>query len=123
MIKKGNWSKEEDLEVIRLFRLGWTNKKIGEKLNRTKEAVKKRVQNFKLKGIVTKEERKLKKYENRDIRRAFNMENNSYISDRDLIKRCNSVYTTNDSGDVVLNEEKAKREGFVFPEHMPKIMK
>ena len=61
MIKKGNWSKEEDLEVIRLFRLGWTNKKIGEKLNRTKEAVKKRVQNFKLKGIVTKEERKLKK--------------------------------------------------------------
>ena len=123
MIKKGNWSKEEDLEVIRLFKLGYTSKKIGEELDRTKEAVQKRIQNFKIEGIINEEERKLKQIENRDIKRAFNMENNSYISDRDLIRRCNSVYTTNDSGDIVLNEEKAKREGFVFPENMPKIMK
>ena len=123
MIKKGNWSKEEDLAVIRLFKLGYKSKKIGEKLDRTKDAVQKRIQNFKIEGIINEEERKLKQIENRDIKRAFNKENNSYIRNRDLIKRCISVYKTNDSGDVVLNEEKAKREGFVFPEHMPKIMK
>ena len=69
MIKKGNWSKEEDLEVIRLFKLGYTSKKIGEKLDRTKEAVQKRIQNFKIEGIINEEERKLKQIENRDIKR------------------------------------------------------
>ncbi|WP_294168224.1 hypothetical protein [uncultured Clostridium sp.] len=123
MIKKGNWSKEEDLEVIRLFKLGYTSKKIGEKLDRTKEAVQKRIQNFKIEGIINEEERKLKQIENRDIKRAFNKENNSYIRNRDLIKRCISVYKTNDFGDIVLDEEKAKIENFVFPENMPKIMK
>ena len=123
MIKKGNWSKEEDLEVIRLFKLGYTSKKIGEKLDRTKEAVQKRIQNFKIEGIINEEERKLKQIENRDIKRAFNKENNSYIRNRDLIKRCISVYKTNDFGDIVLDEEKAKIESFVFPENMPKIMK
>ena len=123
MIKKGNWSKEEDLAVIRLFKLGYTSKKIGEKLDRTKEAVQKRIQNFKIEGIINEEERKLKQIENRDIRRAFNMENNSYISNRDLIKRCASVYKVNSKGDIVLDREKAKTENFVFPEHMPEIMK
>ena len=123
MIKKGNWSKEEDLEVIRLFKLGYTSKKIGEELDRTKEAVQKRIQNFKIEGIINEEERKLKQIENRDIKRAFNKENNSYIRNRDLIKRCISVYKTNDFGDIVLDEEKAKIENFVFPENMPKIMK
>ena len=60
MIKKGNLSKEEDLEVIRLFKLGYTSKKIGEKLDRTKEAVQKRIQNVKIEGIINEEERKLK---------------------------------------------------------------
>ena len=123
MIKKGNWSKEEDLEVIRLFKLGYTSKKIGEELDRTKEAVQKRIQNFKIEGIINEEERKLKQIENRDIRRAFTMENNSYISNRDLIKRCASVYKVNSKGDIVLDREKAKTENFVFPEHMPEIMK
>ena len=123
MIKKGNWSKEEDLEVIRLFKLGYTSKKIGEKLDRTKEAVQKRIQNFKIEGIINEEERKLKQIENRDIKRAFNKENNSYIRNRDLIRGCISVYKTNDFGDIVLDEEKAKIENFVFPENMPKIMK
>ncbi|WP_291631179.1 hypothetical protein [Clostridium sp.] len=122
MIKKSNWTSEEDLELLKLFRLGHTSKQIGKKLNRTKESIQKRIQKFKKEKIIFERDRLLKQIENRELKRAINSENNRYMNNRQLVKSSMSVYKNNEKGDLVLDIEKAEREGFVFAEGMPKTI-
>lgn len=120
MVKKDNWTIEENLKLIELFKLGYTSKKIGEKLNRTKEAVQKRIQMFKKKEIICEKNRKLKQIESREINKAINRENNKFMSNRALIKSSISAYKNNHKGDLVLDTKKAKEQGFVYTLDMPK---
>ncbi|NGU31268.1 hypothetical protein G6Z34_14360, partial [Clostridium perfringens] len=53
-IKKGNWTREEDLKVEELFYLGYTAREIGAELDRSKEAVQKRIQLLTRKGVIDK---------------------------------------------------------------------
>ena len=57
MVKKSNWTNDENSKLIELFNLGYTSKEIGTKLNRTKEAVQKRIQLLKKKKIICEEDR------------------------------------------------------------------
>ena len=60
LVKKSNWTNDEDSKLIELFNIGYTSKKIGAKLDRTKEAVQKIIQLLKKKGIICEEDSKLK---------------------------------------------------------------
>ncbi len=57
--KKGNWTREEDLKVEELFfYLGYTAREIGAELDRSKEAVQKRIQLLTRKGVIDKKQDK-----------------------------------------------------------------
>lgn len=119
MVKKSNWTNEEDKKLLELFKLGYTNQVIARKLNRTKEAVKKRLQMIKKQCDITEKDRELKQIEIREIKKAINRENNRYLSNRETIRACMSVYKNNDKGDLVLDRKKGKEQGFAFPLDMP----
>ena len=119
MVKKSNWTLECDKRLIELFNLGYTSKQIAKKLNRTKEAVQKRIQMLKKKELICEKYRELKQTEIREIKKAINIENNRYLSNRETIRACMSVYKNNDKGDLVLDRKKGKEEGFAFPLDMP----
>ena len=119
MVKKSNWTNEEDKELVELFKLGYTNQVIARKLNRTKEAVKKRLQMLKKKEIICEKDRELKQIEIREIKKAINSENNRYLSNRATIRACMSAYKNNSKGDLVLDRKKAKEQGMAFPLDMP----
>lgn len=107
LIKKSNWTNEEDLKLIKLFKLGYKSKDIANELKRTKEAVQKRIQMFKKKEILYERDRKLGKIENREINKAINRENNKFMSNRALIKSSISAYKNNHKGDLVLDTKKS----------------
>ena len=119
MVKKSNWTNEEDKKLLELFKLGYTNQVIARKLNRTKEAVKKRLQMLKKKEIICEKDRELKQIEIREIKKAINSENNRYLSNRATIRACMSAYKNNSKGDLVLDRKKAKEQGMAFPLDMP----
>lgn len=119
MVKKSNWTVEDDEKLIYFFEKGYYARDIARKLNRTKEAVQKRIQMFKKKDIISEKERELKQIEIREIKKAINSENNSYLSNRETIRACRSAYKSNSKGDLVLDSEKAKEQGFAFPLDMP----
>ena len=119
MVKKSNWTLECDKRLIELFNLGYTSKQIAKKLNRTKEAVQKRIQMLKKKELICEKDRELKQTEIREIKKAINIENNRYLSNRETIRACMSVYKNNDKGDLVLDRKKGKEQGFAFPLDMP----
>lgn len=119
MVKKSNWTNEEDKKLLELFKLGYTNQVIARKLNRTKEAVKKRLQMIKKQCDITEKDRELKQIEIREIKKVINSENNRYLSNRETIRACMSVYKNNDKGDLVLDRKKGKEQGFAFPLDMP----
>lgn len=119
MVKKGNWTNDEDLRLIELFNLGYTSKKIGENLNRTKEAVQKRIQMLKKKEIICEKNRKLKQIEIREIEKAINRENSNFLSNKATIKASMSAYKNNDKGDLVLDIKKANEQGFSYSWDMP----
>ena len=119
LVKKSNWTNEEDKKLLELFKLGYTNQVIARKLNRTKEAVKKRLQMLKKKEIICEKDRELKQIEIREIKKAINSENNRYLSNRATIRACMSAYKNNSKGDLVLDRKKAKEQGMAFPLDMP----
>lgn len=119
LVKKSNWTNEEDKELVELFKLGYTNQIIARKLNRTKEAVKKRLQMLKKKELICEKDRELKQIEIREIKKAINSENNRYLSNRATIRACMSAYKNNSKGDLVLDRKKAKEQGMAFPLDMP----
>lgn len=119
MVKKSNWTVEDDEKLIELFKLGYTSQQIAKKLNRTKEAVQKRIQMFKKKEIICEKDRELKQIEIREIKKAINSENNRYLSNRATIRACMSAYKNNSKGDLVLDRKKAKEQGMAFPLDMP----
>lgn len=119
MVKKSNWLVEEDEKLIELFKLGYSNHLIGKKLNRTKEAVKKRLQMLKKRDIISEKERELKQIEIREIKKAINSENNRYLSNKGTIRVCMSAYKSNCKGDLVLDRKKAKEQGIAFPLDLP----
>lgn len=121
MVKKSNWTNDEDLKLIELFNLGYTSKGIGAELNRTKEAVQKRIQMLKKKEIISEKNRKLKQIENREIKKAINSESSKFLSNRATIKACMSAYKNNSRGDLVLDRKKAKEQGIAFPIDMPGV--
>ena len=53
-IKKSNWTNEEDLKVTEFFYLGYTAREIGAEIDRSKEAVQKRIQLLTRKGVIDK---------------------------------------------------------------------
>lgn len=133
-IKKSNWTKEEDLKVIELFYLGYTAREIGAEIDRSKEAVQKRVQLLTRKGIIDKNKinrlvfknkERLRLKENlpkqikKEINKALNNESNKYITGSNLGKQCKSAYE-NYSGGKRLKKE---TEGMVYPRDMPKYIK
>ena len=133
-IKKGNWKGEEDLKVVELFYLGYTAREIGEEIDRSKEAVQKRIQLLTRKGVIDKNKINRLILENRDslrlwetypervkreINRALNHESNKYITGSSLGKQCKSAYE-NYSGGKRLKKE---TEDMVYPRDMPKYIK
>ncbi|EGT3620748.1 hypothetical protein FJ641_15410, partial [Clostridium perfringens] len=125
-IKKGNWKKEEDLKVVELFYLGYTAREIGAEIDRSKEAVQKRIQLLTRKGVIDKSKINKLILENRDslrlwetypervkreINRALNHESNKYITGSSLGKQCKSAYE-NYSGGKRLKKE---TEDMVYP--------
>lgn len=133
-IKKSNWTKEDDLKVIELFYLGYTAREIGAEIDRSKEAVQKRIQLLTRKGVIDKSKINKLILENRDslrlwatypervkreINRALNHESNKYITGSSLGKQCKSAYE-NYSGGKRLKKE---TEDMVYPSDMPKYIK
>lgn len=119
MVKKSNWTVEDDEKLIYFFEKGYYAREIARKLNRTKEAVQKRIQMFKKKELICEKDRELKQIEIREIKKAINSENNRYLSNRATIRACMSAYKNNSKGDLVLDRKKAKEQGFAFPLDMP----
>lgn len=125
MVKKNNWTNEEDEKLIYFFQKGNYAREIAKKLNRTKGSVDKRVQKLKKEGRLKELralEREKRRIENREIKRAINRENNNFLSNRATIKASMSAYKNNDKGDLVLDINKAKNQGFVYTMDMPGII-
>ncbi|EOU2044926.1 hypothetical protein C4D43_09670 [Clostridium perfringens] len=133
-IKKGNWTKEEDLKVVELFYLGYTAREIGAEIDRSKEAVQKRIQLLTCKGVIDKNKinrlvfknkESLRLRENmpervkREINRALNHESNKYITGESLGKQCKSAYENYNGGKRL----KKETEDMVYPSDMPKYIK
>ncbi|EDT70510.1 hypothetical protein ACSXEW_12505 [Clostridium perfringens] len=133
-IKKGNWKGEEDLKVVELFYLGYTAREIGAEIDRSKEAVQKRIQFLKRKNVINEEDKNYLVLKNknslrlwetypervkREINRALNHESNKYITGSNLGKQCKSAYE-NYSGGKRLKKE---TEDMVYPRDMPKYIK
>ena len=133
-IKKGNWTGEEDLKVEELFYLGYTAREIGAEIDRSKEAVQKRIQLLTRKGVIDKSKINKLILENRDslrlwetypervkreINRALNHESNKYLTGESLGKQCKSAYE-NYSGGKRLKKE---TDNMVYPKDMPKYIK
>ena len=121
VIKKNNWTNSEDSKLIELFNLGYISKEIAVELNRTKDAVQKRIQLLKKKGIICEKDRKLKQIEYKEIKKAINRESSKFLSNRATIKACSSAYKNNSIGDLVLDRKKAKEQGIAFPIDMPGV--
>ena len=133
-IKKSNWTKEDDLKVIELFYLGYTAREIGAEIDRSKEAVQKRIQLLTRKGVIDKSKINKLILENRDslrlwetypervkreINRALNHESNKYITGSSLGKQCKSAYENYGGGKRL----KKETEDMVYPSDMPKYIK
>ena len=133
-IKKGNWKREEDLKVVELFYLGYTAREIGAEIDRSKEAVQKRIQLLTRKGVIDKSKINKLILENRDslrlwetypervkreINRALNHESNKYITGSSLGKQCKSAYENYGGGKRL----KKETEDMVYPSDMPKYIK
>lgn len=121
LVKKSNWTVEDNEKLVELFKLGYKSQQIAKKLNRTKEAVQKRIQMFKKKELICEKDRELKQIEIREIKKAINSENNRYLSNRATIRACMSAYKNNSKGDLVLDKNKAKEQGFVYSWDMPGV--
>lgn len=122
MVKKSAWDKEEDNKLIELYKKGYYAKQIAKKLDRTKEAVYKRIQKLKKEGKIEDLkalEREKRRVVNKEIRRAINRENSNFLSTRATIKASMSAYKNNEVGDLVLDRKKAKKDGFVYSWDMP----
>ena len=133
-IKKGNWTREEDLKVVELFYLGYTAREIGAEIDRSKEAVQKRIQLLTRKKVIDKKKinrlilenkdslrlrERLPKQIKREINRALNYESNKYLTGESLGKQCKSAYE-NYSGGKRLKKE---TDNMVYPKDMPKYIK
>ena len=118
MVNKGSW-REDDKILIEMFNNGCTALEISIKLNRTKESTQKRIQYLKKKKIIFELDRKLKQIELREINKAINYENSKLMSDSSLIKSSLSAYKNNSTGDLVLDTEKAKINGYEYTYDMP----
>ncbi|WP_332830383.1 hypothetical protein [Clostridium perfringens] len=133
-IKKSNWTKEDDWKVIELFYLGYTAREIGAEIDRSKEAVQKRIQLLTRKGIIDKNKinrlvfknkESLRLRENlpqqvkREINRALNSESNKYTTGSNLGKQCKSAYENYGGGKRL----KKETEDMVYPRDMPKYIK
>ncbi|MDM0935487.1 hypothetical protein [Clostridium perfringens] len=133
-IKKGNWKREEDLKVVELFYLGYTAREIGAEIDRSKEAVQKRIQFLTRKGVIDKNKINKLILENKDslrlwetypervkreINRALNHESNKYITGSNLGKQCKSAYENYSCGKRL----KKETEDMVYPRDMPKYIK
>ncbi|XZJ31460.1 hypothetical protein ACSXDC_03260 [Clostridium perfringens] len=133
-IKKGNWTREEDLKVVELFYLGYTAREIGAEIDRSKEAVQKRIQLLTCKGVIDKKKinrlilenkdslrlrERLPQQIEREINRALNHESNKYLTGESLGKQCKSAYE-NYSGGKRLKKE---TDNMVYPKDMPKYIK
>ena len=133
-IKKGNWKREEDLKVEELFYLGYTAREIGAEIDRSKEAVQKRIQLLTRKKVIDKKKinslvlinkeslrlrENLPKQIEKEINKALNNESNKYITGSNLGKQCKSAYE-NYSGGKRLKKE---TEDMVYPRDMPKYIK
>ncbi|WP_302570305.1 hypothetical protein [uncultured Clostridium sp.] len=119
MVNKGSWKKDDELLII-MFNNGCTALDISIKLNRTKEAVQKRIQYLKRKKVIFEGNRKLKQIELREINKAINYESSKFMSNRSLVKSSLSAYKNNSKGDLVLDKEKAKANGYEYTSDMPR---
>lgn len=118
MVNQGSW-REDDKILIEMFNNGCTASEISIKLNRTKEATQKRIQYLKKKKIIFECDRKLKQIERREINKAINYENSKFMSNGSLIRASLSAYKNNFKGDLVLDREKAKINGYEYTYDMP----
>ena len=119
MVKQGSW-REDDKILIEMFNNGCTALEISIKLNRTKEATQKRIQYLKRKKVIFECNRRLKQIELREINKAINYESSKFMSDRSLVKSSLSAYKNNSKGDLVLDKEKAKANGYEYTSDMPR---
>ena len=119
MVKQGSW-REDDKILIEMFNNGCTALEISIELNRTKEATQKRIQYLKRKKVIFECNRRLKQIELREINKAINYESSKFMGDRSLVKSSLSAYKNNSKGDLVLDKEKAKANGYEYTNDMPR---
>lgn len=119
MFNRGRW-KEDDRILIEMFNNGCTALEISIKLNRTKEATQKRIQYLKKNKVIFESNRKLRQIELREIDKAINYESSKFMSDRAVVKSSLSAYKNNSKGDLVLDKEKAKANGYKYTSDMPR---
>ena len=120
MVNKGIWQESEDKVLIMMFNNGCTALEISIKLNRTKEATQKRIQYLKKKKVIFECNRRLSQIELREINKAINYESSKFMGDRSLVKSSLSAYKNNSKGDLVLDKEKAKANGYEYTSDMPR---
>ena len=122
------------MKVIELFYLGYTAREIGAEIDRSKEAVQKRVQLLTRKGIIDKNKinrlvfknkeslrlrENLPKQVKKEINKALKHESNKYITGNNLGKQCKSTYENYSCGKRL----KKETENMVYPSDMPKYIK
>ena len=120
-IKKGNWKREEDLKAVELFYLGYTAREIGAEIDRSKEAVQKRIQLLTRKKVIDKKKinslvlinkeslrlrENLPKQTEKEINKALNHESNKYITGESLGKQCKSAYENYSGGKRLKKKQK-----------------
>lgn len=119
---------------MELFYIGYTAREIGAEIDRSKEAVQKRIQLLTRKKVIDKKKinslvlinkeslrlrENLPKQTEKEINKALNHESNKYITGSSLGKQCKSAYE-NYSGGKRLKKE---TEDMVYPRDMPKYIK
>ncbi len=101
--------------------MGYTAREIGEEIDRSKEAVQKRIQLLTRKGVIDKNKinglilnnkDSLRLWETypervkREINRALNHESNKYITGSNLGKQCKSAYENYSGGKRLKKKQK-----------------
>lgn len=98
-----------------LYKQGYNSKEIAEYLEVNSDSVRQCIhRNCKDDKII----HEINRLRDKEILRVTRRESNSYMSDKDFIKRNRSIYITKENGDIVLNKKVAPVVSFDTPRRL-----